>query len=275
MHLRKDRKGRRDLVGSNYQIEEVDGMTFGEKLFKLRKSRGMSQEALAEQLHTTRQAISRWENDQGYPETEKLLLLSNIFEVSVDSLLKENTGQAMPSEEGYYVSRERAEGFLSFHRKTTARTAAGVAVIALSGVPYFLFIENQTLSITLACVVIVIGLAFVLSVAMMGNPYREMKNERLLFDPAYYSELNASYQAQKKTSLACIILMIVLISAAGILGLAELSTFPVPEIQCVLTACAAYLFVYVIGIMDAYDVLTHSGERMNSAYWRIKRKILK
>ena len=104
------------------------------------------------------------------------------------------------------------------------------------GVPYFLFIENQTLSITLACVVIVIGLAFVLSVAMMGNPYREMKNERLLFDPAYYSELNASYQAQKKTSLACIILMIVLISAAGILGLAELSTFPVPEIQCVLTA---------------------------------------
>ena len=96
------------MVGSNYQIEEVDGMTFGEKLFKLRKSRGMSQEALAEQLHTTRQAISRWANDQGYPETEKLLLLSNIFEVSVDSLLKENTGQAMPSEEGYYVSRERA-----------------------------------------------------------------------------------------------------------------------------------------------------------------------
>ena len=51
------------MVGSNYQIEEVDGMTFGEKLFKLRKSRGMSQEALAEQLHTTRQAISRWENE--------------------------------------------------------------------------------------------------------------------------------------------------------------------------------------------------------------------
>ena len=131
MHLRKDRKGRRDLVGSNYQIEEVDGMTFGEKLFKLRKSRGMSQEALAEQLHTTRQAISRWENDQGYPETEKLLLLSNIFEVSVDSLLKENTEQAMPSEEGYYVSRKRAEGFLPFHGKTTACTAAGVAAMAL------------------------------------------------------------------------------------------------------------------------------------------------
>ena len=66
-------------------------MTFGERLFKLRKEKGLSQESLAEQLNTTRQAISKWENNQGYPETEKLLMLSNIFGVSVDSLLKENT----------------------------------------------------------------------------------------------------------------------------------------------------------------------------------------
>ena len=50
-------------------------MTFGEKLFKLRKERGLSQEALAEQVNTTRQAISKWENNQGFPETEKLCCL--------------------------------------------------------------------------------------------------------------------------------------------------------------------------------------------------------
>lgn len=70
-------------------------MTFGEKLFKLRKDKGFSQEALAEQLNTTRQAISKWENNQVYPETDKLLMLSNIFEVSVDSLLKENAEQTI------------------------------------------------------------------------------------------------------------------------------------------------------------------------------------
>lgn len=65
-------------------------MNFGEKLFSLRKEKGLAQEALAEQLNTSRQAVSKWENQQGYPETEKLLMLANLFEVSVDYLLKES-----------------------------------------------------------------------------------------------------------------------------------------------------------------------------------------
>ena len=59
-------------------------MNLGEKILKLRKEKGLSQEALAEQLGTTRQAVSKWENNQGYPETEKLLQLSNVFEVSTE-----------------------------------------------------------------------------------------------------------------------------------------------------------------------------------------------
>ena len=54
-------------------------MNLGEKIFKLRKEKGLSQEALAEQIGTTRQAVSKWENNQGFPETEKLLQLSNIL----------------------------------------------------------------------------------------------------------------------------------------------------------------------------------------------------
>ena len=54
-------------------------MNLGKKIYKLRKERGLSQEALAEIVGTTRQAISKWENDQGYPETEKLLMISNVF----------------------------------------------------------------------------------------------------------------------------------------------------------------------------------------------------
>ena len=70
-------------------------MTFGEKLFKLRKEKGLSQEQLAEQMNTTRQAVSKWENDQGFPETEKLMMLGNIFSVSIDYLLKNSKVQGV------------------------------------------------------------------------------------------------------------------------------------------------------------------------------------
>ena len=127
-----------------------------------------------------------------------------------------------------YVSRECAEGFLSFHKKTTKRTATGIAIMVLAGVPYFLFESNPILSITFACMVLVIGLVFILSMAMMGNPYRKLKSERLLFDPMYYSELSSAREAQKKKSLVFIIIAICLILVAGISG-CLLYTSPSPR----------------------------------------------
>lgn len=61
-------------------------MTLGEKLQKGRKEPGLSQEELAEQLGVSRQAVSRWENDNGYPEMEKMIRLSQIYRVSLDYL---------------------------------------------------------------------------------------------------------------------------------------------------------------------------------------------
>lgn len=250
-------------------------MTFGEKLIRLRKEKGLSQEGLAEQLHTTRQAISKWENNQGYPETEKILMLSNIFGISVDSLLKENSEQVISTEKGYYVSKECAEGYILFHQKSTRKTAIGLAITVLAGVPYFLFEDSKVLSITLACMVVIVGLAFVFNMAYMDSPYRKLESERLLFDPAYFSELSSAREAQKKKSLIFIIIAITLLSTAGILQLLNLSMFPVTEVQCILTACAVYLFVYVIGIDDIYDTLVESEERMDSIYWKLIKKFKK
>ena len=87
-------------------------MNFGEKLFNLRKEKGLSQEALAEQLNTTRQAISKWENNHGYPETEKLLKLSDIFQVS----FKRNHWNRK-SKQRQYLCHKRDGGQLSFQRK--------------------------------------------------------------------------------------------------------------------------------------------------------------
>ena len=49
----------------------------------------LSQEEFAEKLGTTRQTVSRWELDQTYPEIAKIVLISNVFSVSTDSILKD------------------------------------------------------------------------------------------------------------------------------------------------------------------------------------------
>ena len=63
-------------------------MSFAENLKQLRKEKQLSQEELAELLDVSRQAVSKWEQGIGYPEVEKLLLLSNKVRVSLDSLME-------------------------------------------------------------------------------------------------------------------------------------------------------------------------------------------
>lgn len=64
-------------------------MTLGNKLSKLRKENNITQEQLADMLGVSRQAISKWESDSAYPETEKLLRLGRLYNCSMDYLLKD------------------------------------------------------------------------------------------------------------------------------------------------------------------------------------------
>ena len=62
-------------------------MSFSENLKQIRKEHHLSQEELAELLDVSRQAVSKWEQGQGYPEVEKLLLLSSKLSISLDALM--------------------------------------------------------------------------------------------------------------------------------------------------------------------------------------------
>ena len=62
-------------------------MEFHEKLQELRKSRGLTQEELAEALYVSRTAVSKWESGRGYPNIDSLKEISAYFSVSIDDLL--------------------------------------------------------------------------------------------------------------------------------------------------------------------------------------------
>ena len=65
-------------------------MTLGEKIYRLRIERGLSQEAFGEMLNVSRQSVSKWETDQSLPELDKVVAISEMFGVSTDYLLKES-----------------------------------------------------------------------------------------------------------------------------------------------------------------------------------------
>ena len=65
-------------------------MEFHEKLHSLRKQKGLTQEALAEALHVSRTAVSKWESGRGYPNIDSLKATAAFFGVTVDELLTEN-----------------------------------------------------------------------------------------------------------------------------------------------------------------------------------------
>ena len=66
-----------------------DAMNFNEKLIELRKSKGLSQDELGQQLGVSRQTISKWELAQSYPDFQRLVLLSDFFGMSLDALVKD------------------------------------------------------------------------------------------------------------------------------------------------------------------------------------------
>ncbi len=64
-------------------------MKFGDKLISLRKKNGLSQEELASKLNVSRQSVSKWESNNTYPETDKIVQICNIFDCSMDDLINE------------------------------------------------------------------------------------------------------------------------------------------------------------------------------------------
>ena len=63
-------------------------MTLGQRIKEEREKRQWTQDYLAETLNVSRQAVSKWEGDHAYPDIDRLVQISNLFNISLDSLIK-------------------------------------------------------------------------------------------------------------------------------------------------------------------------------------------
>ena len=69
------------------------------RLVELRKNSGLSQEILADRLGVSRQAVSKWERAESSPDTDNLIALSELYEISIDELLNRDAGSYRTNEE--------------------------------------------------------------------------------------------------------------------------------------------------------------------------------
>ena len=151
---------------------EANGMKLADKIVDLRKSKGVSQEELAERLGVSRQAVSRWENGSAMPDAANLLQLSKLFGVTADYLLNDD-----------YQSDED----LPKLKQTRQDTMAQFTI-------YMLILEVMILLAQFMAVVILKSVFFgamtsLLFVAMIGGfEYAHRKNggDTLLFRRRFY-----------------------------------------------------------------------------------------
>lgn len=116
-------------------------MTFSEKLTALRRQNGISQEQLADRLGITRQSVSKWESGAVMPEIEKLVVLSDLFQVSVDYLVKDQlempeVSAAEPARQPLEakvdaLSRQAQENFGSVFCYTSRKKLFGLPLLSI------------------------------------------------------------------------------------------------------------------------------------------------
>lgn len=123
-------------------------MILADKITNLRKRAGWSQEELAHQLGVSRQAVSKWESGASIPDLDKILRLSQLFEVSTDYLLRDDLELDLPQAESELppapeppqapvqrITLEQANTYLDTVRGVASKIALGVALCILSPTP--------------------------------------------------------------------------------------------------------------------------------------------
>lgn len=126
-------------------------MKIADRILNLRKTKGISQEELADIIGVSRQAVSKWESDQSIPEIDKVIIMSDYFNVSTDYILKGDTLKKQEENKNNSVSKILyiastafiAIGllcaFASWYNEKTVETIWGSMIIQVVGiVGYFI-----------------------------------------------------------------------------------------------------------------------------------------
>lgn len=277
-------------------------MLLAEKIAKLRKANGWSQEELAMKLDISRQSVSKWESASSIPDLDKILKLSELFGVSTDYLLKDEIEEFVVSEEMEEdgsltekcvyrnISMDKANEYLEMTRTCAWKIALGVSACILSPV-LLIFLgalseEKQTgiteemaggIGVIILLLIVAAAVADFIMTGLKLGKYEYLEKENITLDYGMADRIESSREnfepVFRKSITAGVVLCIVSVIPlllAGALEKPDLVLAVCVDILLIIVACGVFLLVWAAMIYGSYQKLLEEGD-----YTREKKMVKK
>ncbi len=253
-------------------------MILADKIIKLRKQQGWSQEQLAEMLNVSRQSVSKWEGGLSIPDLDKIIKMSSLFGVSTDYLLKDELEEIQPATtekggaDGLVISMEEAARFMEIKEELSSKSALAVAMFILCPVPLILLgalsegvkmgiTEDMAggLGVAILLVMVAVGVVLTILNEMQLSKYEYIEEEQFALEYGVKGVVERKmedYAQVYRTSIAAGVALCIIAAVPMMIGAAfTLSDFTMSCMVCVLLALismATYIIVRCVHINDSY-----------------------
>ncbi|MBD3690140.1 helix-turn-helix transcriptional regulator [Nanchangia anserum] len=268
-------------------------MILATKIIALRKKNGWTQEDLAEQMHVSRQAISKWESARSLPDLTRIIEMSKLFGVSTDVLLRDDLDigaqDSAPTDHAEsdsgvrtrLVGLEEATAYLDDRRSISGRVAAGVACCVLAGIPVIAgdplvsglgitSVDGSVVGVMIALIMVAGAVVAFLSIASHTRAFRWVKDGGYELGYGVDGAVEERYQREQPAYQRSLVWGVLFCIAAGlwVLGTSLLpDTTPDNDAREVAllcgaiatVACGVYLLVRRGMCTAAYDELTRDA----------------
>lgn len=192
-------------------------MILADKIIRLRKKNGWSQEELAEKMDVSRQAVSKWEAAQSIPSLEKILQLSQLFGVTTDYLLKDEIEDEEFTDNNVEsgikrITLEEANKYLNSRKEASTKIATAVFLCILSAIPLLIlgalselttFPISENVSAGLGVIILLsmvaVAVAIFLSCGFKNAPYEFLEKENFETEYGVAGMVKEKQNAYKST----------------------------------------------------------------------------
>lgn len=260
-------------------------MKLADKIIKLRKQFGWSQEELAEQMKVSRQSVSKWESAASIPDMNKIIRLSEIFSVATDYLLKDEIEAVSTTEEDHNLlipklSLQEANDYIDAKGKIASIISKAVLFFIFSVIPLFTFLAisksgNQVITANIASALGLVSLFLMIAIGVIliiaSTKYQKNfeKIEENEFELEYGAEsiirekadeFNHEFIIRVSISVSLFIFSSLPLIVSGIMGAGEQVYMSMLIVLILICGIGVYLLIPYGSRNNVYNRLLARGE---------------